>query len=202
MGRGHDRDAAAGYRPDYDPAVSRLGQALSEGDGISILAEVADPDAAGRAERQGADALVAGSGAVSVREGSQLPLLHLGPPGDADAAGADAVVVPAEVGAWEAARSAELEAVVRVADGEDLERALEDIDPEILLLSAPSGVGDDRLETLLELLHDVPAGKLAIGELRDATAHDVAELERAGMDGVLVSLADVASLVGEDPPDV
>ena len=182
--------------------MSRLSQALSEGDGISIIAEVAGPEAAGRAERQGADALAAGAGAAAVREGSQLPLLHPGPPDDADAAGADAVVVPAEVGAFEAARSVELEPVVRVVDAEGLEHALEEIDPEILLLSAAPGSEDDHLETLLELLHDVPAGKLAIGELRDATVDDVAELERAGMDGVLVSLADVASLVGEDPPDV
>ena len=37
---------------------------------------------------------------------------------------------------------------------------------------------------LLELLHDVPAGKLAIAELRDATPDDVSEFERAGVDAV------------------
>ena len=182
--------------------MGRLSQAISEGDGISILAVVSDTDAAGAAERQGADGLVAGREAILVRSGSQLPLLHLGPPSEADAAGADAVVVPADVGAWEAVRSAELEGVVRVRDGEDLSRALEEMDPEILLLSAATDSDSDQLEVLLELLHDVPAGKLAIAELRDATAEDVAELERAGMDGVVVSSPDVASLVGSEPPSV
>jgi len=186
------------------PAVGRLSQAISEGDGISILVEVSDPSAALEAERQGADGLVlAGRSAEAVRGASQLPLLHLGSPGDADAAGADAVVVVGpDVTAWEAARRAELEGVVRVGDAEDLERALEEIDPEILLLSSRSNSSGDPLGLLLALLHDVPAGKLAIAELRDATAEDVSELERAGMDGVLVSSADVAGLVGDDPPDV
>jgi hypothetical protein len=184
--------------------VGRLSQAISEGDGISILVEVSDPNAALAAEQQGADGLVLrGRSAEAVRVASQLPLLHLGSPGDADAAGADAVVVAgADVGAWEAAQQAELEGVVRVGDAEDLERALEDIDPEIFLLSARPSWDRDPLGVLLSLLHDVPAGKLAIAELRDATADDVSELERAGMDGVLVSSADVAGLVGEDPPDV
>jgi hypothetical protein len=51
-------------------------------------------------------------------------------------------------------------------------------------------------------LHDVPAGKLAIAELHDATAEDVAELERAGVDAVLVAPGDVAALVPAGPPDV
>ena len=182
--------------------MGRLSQAIAEGDGISILVEVSDPEAAGAAERQGADGLVTRRGADAVRNASQLPLLHLGGAREADAAGADAVVVAPSTAAWEEARAAELEGVVRVGDTEDLERALEQIDPEILLLSARPGSGHDALAVLLELLHDVPAGKLAIAELRDATADDVAELERAGVDGVLVSTSDVAALVGFEPPDV
>ena len=58
------------------------------------------------------------------------------------------------------------------------------------------------LEALLGLLHDVPAGKLAIAELHDANEHDVAELERAGVDAVLVAAGDVAALVPAEPPDV
>jgi indole-3-glycerol phosphate synthase len=182
--------------------VGRLSQAIAEGDGISILVEVSDPEAAGAAERQGADGLVTGRGADAVRNASQLPLLHLGGAREADAAGADAVVVAPSTAAWEEARAAELEGVVRVGDTEDLERALEEIDPEILLLSADPGSAEDPLAVLLALLHDVPAGKLAIAELRDATADDVAELERAGVDGVVVSSSDVAALVGSEPPDV
>ena len=182
--------------------MGRLSQAIAEGDGISILVEVSDPEAAGAAERQGADGLVTRRGADAVRSVSQLPLLHLGGAHEADAAGADAVVVAPSRAAWEEARAAELEGVVRVGDTDDLERALEQIDPEILLLSARPGSSEDPLAALLALLHDVPAGKLAIAELHDATAEDVAELERAGVDGVLVSTSDVAALVGFEPPDV
>ena len=35
----------------------------------------------------------------------------------------------------------------------------------------------------------MPAGKLAIAELHDATQEDVSELERSGVDAVLVSTA-------------
>jgi hypothetical protein len=181
--------------------VGRLSQAIAEGDGISILVEVSDAEAAGSAERQGADGLVT-RGGDAVRNASQLPLLHLGGTREADAAGADAVVVAPSTIAWEEARAAELEGVVRVGHAGDLERALEQIDPEILLLSARPGSDEDALSLLLALLHDVPAGKLAIAELRDATAEDVAELERAGVDGVVVSTSDVAALVGFEPPDV
>jgi len=183
-------------------AVGRVSQAIAEGDGISILVEVSDADAAGAAERQGADVLVSRETTLAVREASQLPLLHLGAVREAGSVGADAVVVRTDAATWDAAQTAELEGVVRVGNTEDLERALEEIDPEILLLSADLAADDDPLEALLALLHDVPAGKLAIAELRDATAADVAELERAGVDGVLVSSADVATLVGVEPPDV
>jgi len=182
--------------------VGRLSQAIAEGDGISILVEVSSGDAAGAAERQGADVLVSRHATPAVRESSHLPLLHFGAVREARSVGADAVVVPSHAATWHAAREAELEGVVRVGSSEDLERALEEFDPEILLLSADLGSNADPLESLLALLHDVPAGKLAIAELHDATAEDVAELERAGVDGVLVASIDVAALVGAEPPDV
>jgi hypothetical protein len=182
--------------------VGRLSQAISEGDGISILVEVSDPEAAAEAERQGADGLASRGSAGTVRDASQLPFLHLGGAREAEEAGADAVVVQADVAAWETASAAELECVVRVGHADELERALEEIDPEIFLLSPSPSWDNDPLELLLALLHDVPAGKLAIADLRDATAEDVAELERAGVDGVLVASGDVAALVGAEPPDV
>jgi indole-3-glycerol phosphate synthase len=96
-----------------------------------------------------------------------------------------------------------VECVVRVRDDEDVERVLESVDPEIFLLAADEAVdGQEQLERLLELLPDIPAGKLAIAELPGATPYEVDELERAGVDAVLVTAADVASLVGEPPPDV
>lgn len=183
-------------------AVSRLSQAIAEGDGISVLVEVADASSAGAAEAQGADGLVSRLGSLALREASQLPLLFHGPVEEAHGAAADAVVIPPDADAWEAAHELELESVVRVVDSDDLVRALEELDPEVLLLSTDAEDGEDTLETLLALLHDVPAGKLAIAELAHASAEDVAELERAGVDAVLVASTDVASLVPAEPPDV
>jgi len=183
------------------PAVSRLSQAIAEGDGISILAEVDDAAGASAAEREGADGLGVRRDADAVRGSSQLPLLHLGGAGEASVQAADAVVV-SDSTTWEQGRALGLECVVRVSDSDDLERALVDLDPEILLLSAGSDPDEDPLEVLLGLLHDVPAGKLAIADLHDATAEEVAELERAGVDGVLVAAGNVAALVGAEPPDV
>jgi indole-3-glycerol phosphate synthase len=80
---------------------------------------------------------------------------------------------------------------------------LESVDPEILLLSADLVAdGETPLERLLDLLPDVPAGKLAIAELSRPSRDDVAELERAGIDAVLVGAGDVGGLVDEPPPEV
>ena len=75
-------------------------------------------------------------------------------------------------------------------------------DPEVFLLSVPEDADEDPLAVLLELLHDVPAGKLAIAELSDATPEDVAELERSGVDAVLVSSGGLEPLVPAGLPDV
>lgn len=182
--------------------MSRLSQAIAEGDGISILVEVEDAAGAGAAERQGADGLAVRRGASAVRATSQLPLLHFGGMFDASGAAADAVVVPPDLALWDEGHALGLECVVRVTHADDLEHALDALDPGVFLLSAEPGSDDDPLEVLLALLHDVPAGKLAIAELHDATAEDVAELERAGVDAVLVAPGDVAALVPAGPPDV
>jgi hypothetical protein len=185
------------------PRVSRLSQAIAEGDGISILVEVLDADGAGSAERDGAEGVAVRRGAgAAVRAATQLPLLHLGSTAAASEASSDAVVVAPDVHAWDEASALGLECVVRVRNADDVERALTELDPDIFLLSASAGSGDDPLEVLLALLHDVPAGKLAIADLSDATVDDVAELERAGVDGVLVAAGNVAALVGSEPPDV
>jgi indole-3-glycerol phosphate synthase len=182
--------------------VSRLGQAIAEGDGISVLVEVADSATAGAAERQGADGLVVLGAAPDLRGATQLPLLYAGDSAVAAGAEVDALVVPADATAWAEAERLGLERVVRVADTDDLERAFEEIDPEIVLLSPDPEGEEDPLELLLALLHDVPAGKLAIAELRDATTHDVEELERAGVDAVLVTSGNIAALVPVQPPEV
>jgi len=182
--------------------MSRLGHAIAEGDGISIIAAVGDADAAGTAERQGAEGLAIAGTAPGVRAASRLPLLYLGRVAEASTAEADAVVVSPHDSEWEEGRERGLECVVRVTHADDLERVLDELDPEILLLSVDPGSDEHPLDVLLALLHDVPAGKLAIAELRDATSADVAELERAGVDAVLVTAGDVAALVPAGPPEV
>jgi indole-3-glycerol phosphate synthase len=179
-----------------------LSQAIAEGDGISVLVEVADGEEAGAAERQGADALVVRSAIAAVRDASQLPLLLVGRAESARDGAADAVVVPADIASWDEAHELGVDCVVQVTDADELERALDELDPEVFLLSADPGSDDDALETLLTLLHDVPAGKLAIAELHDASADDVAELERAGIDAVLVTSTNVTALIPAEPPDV
>ena len=59
-----------------------------------------------------------------------------------------------------------LDCAVEVRDEEELEQALDRVDPEIFLLSAAEA-DDDRspLEVVLDLLAAVPAGKLAIADL-------------------------------------
>lgn len=165
----------------------RLSHAISEGTGISIVLEVADRAGANAAEADGAQAVSVTGVAVRVREATTLPLLWRvdGRLREAHAAGADAVVI--EVGRdgfeelVEEANELGLEPVLRVAEEEEIERVLERVDPEILLLAA------GELEELLALLADVPAGKLAIAELVEAGSAEIAELERAGIDAVLLS---------------
>ena len=182
--------------------MGKLSQAIAEGDGISILVEVEDARGATAAARQGADALACRKGIHSVRASSQLPLLAFGSLLDANGVGADAIAIAPDLALWDEAHAYGLECVVRVSEADDLERALRSFDPEIFLLSADPDADDDPLTILLELLHDVPAGKLAIAELHDATADDVAELERSGVDAVLVSPGDLSELVPAGPPDV
>jgi indole-3-glycerol phosphate synthase len=187
----------------------RLSQAIAEGDGISVLVEVRDAAAAQAAEEQGAEGLVLRAPVGGVREGSGLPLLLYPATAGAPDDEVDAVVLVAADGQealsrrFDEATELGVECVVRVRDDEDVQRVLESVDFEIFLLAADEAdEGQEQLERLLELLPDIPAGKLAIAELPGATPDEVDELERAGVDAVLVTAADVASLVGESPPDV
>jgi hypothetical protein len=175
----------------------RLSQALSEGDGISVLVHVVDADAAAAAEDQGAEGLVIDRPSGGLRDATSLPLLFRGEsPDEARNAGADGWVLIAEHHHDE---GSELEDRYARALGLGLER----VDPEIVLLS-PRGAEDDEeaLDRVLELLPDVPAGKLAIAELGATTRDEVVSLERAGIDAVLVAGGDVAHLVGGSAPHV
>jgi indole-3-glycerol phosphate synthase len=102
-----------------------------------------------------------------------------------------------------AAQGLGLECVFEVLDDEELEFALEGVDPEIFLLSSRGAADDeDPLERVLDLLPDVPAGKLAIAGVAVEGRDDVLALERAGVDAVIVAPGDVRALVGAAPVEV
>jgi indole-3-glycerol phosphate synthase len=191
----------------------RLSQALSEGDGISVLVHVGDADAAAAAEDQGAEGLVIDRRAGALRDATSLPLLFRGEsPDEARNAGADGWVLIAEhhhdegselEDRYARALGLGLECVIDVRDEEELELVLDRVDPEIFLLSPREAEDDEEaLDRVLELLPDVPAGKLAIAELGATTRDEVVSLERAGIDAVLVAGGDVAHLVGGSAPEV
>ena len=153
----------------------RLSQAISEGDGISLIVAVDGPEAAQRAEADGAEALLADGDLTAIRAASTLPILTSG-----DSAADARVVRPTEE--FELGEGIEL--VVRVEDEDELEAALERHDPELVVLSAHDA--EEPLQHVLDLLSDLPAGKLAIADLREITQAEIDELERAGVDAVLV----------------
>ena len=157
----------------------RLSQRISEGDGIAVIACVEDAGGARDAEAQGAKALAIAQAIEGIRDATTLPLLWIGrgEPADADA--------------------------IRLRDEDELELALEQRDPEIFLLTAPDDDDEaDPLDAVLELLPDVPAGKLAIARVDVSSRDEVLALERAGIDAVLVNEVEIAHLVGHRPLDV
>ena len=194
------------------PGSRRFSQAISEGDGISIIAEVREPEAAQLAESDGAEGVLVSSGYEERLEGISdavsVPVLFYWNGQRAERIrGADACVVgPA---AWsESDDESEdahkeldkvFELALRVEDEEQLEEAMERIDPELFVLA---GKDDDALEDVLGLLQDVPAGKLVVAELPRISRADVEELERAGVDAVIVRAGNIAELTGEQPPEV
>ena len=187
----------SGYASQRVPASRRLSHHISQGDGIAVIVHVADASAARAAEEQGAKALALDGPIEGIREATTLPLLWRGRGVPADA---DALAIRADD---EDGQETELELVVDVRDEEELEEALERLDPEIFLISWQQGEGDhDPVESVLALLPDVPAGKLAIADVAVANRDDVLELERAGFDAVLIPNGSVRDLVGTSPPDV
>jgi hypothetical protein len=177
------------------PGSRRLSQRISEGDGISIIVCVNDADGARNAEEQGAKAIAVYSVIDGIRDATTLPLLWIGAGTPSEA---DAVRIRPEEETVD-----DLENVVDVRDDEELETALERLDPEIFLLSSREIDEDvDPLDAVLELLPDVPAGKLAIAQVDVGSRDEVLALERAGIDAVLVPARHVGDLVGNQPFDV
>ncbi len=193
--------------------MRRLSQAISEGDGISVIVEVDGPEAARAAEAAGAEAVVVNSELLdAVRPATSLPIIWRADPNEHADEGenADAYLIGGRgvegslvAEKYSTALGAGLECVVQVTTGEELEALLESVDPEIFLLVPGDSDGADApLERVLDLLPDVPAGKLAIADIGARTREEVEELERAGIDGVIVGAVNVEQLVGAAPPEV
>jgi indole-3-glycerol phosphate synthase len=191
----------------------RLSQAISEGEGISLIARVDGPDSARQAEEYGADAVAVLTSVPDLKQSTRLPIIWCvyGDVGDAKSDGADAYVIgvaPDEEAEADylqtrlrTATDAGLECVFEIGNSDSLDRALELVDPEVLLLNG-GGPTPDAFENLLELLSEVPAGKLVIAALEEPTPEDVRELERVGVDAVLVESASIQGLADAEPPDV
>ena len=125
----------------------RLSQAISEGDGISVIVEVDGPEAARDAEDGGADALLVPPAAAdnlgSIRGASDLPILATLGEHSADALeGADACLVDVRDDDRERLRAVQrkladrFELALRIEAEDHLEFVLEELDPEILVLAA------------------------------------------------------------------
>lgn len=179
--------------------MSRFSQAISEGDGISVIPvlEANIDELVALAEAAGAEAVAVRAEHVErARALTGLPIVARdGDPATASAAGADAVVIAYEAAEDEGrledlyalARELGLDCAVDVRDEDELEEALERIDPDIVLISE-RGLDEDEedLERTLDLLADVPAGKLVVSEARIVSREQVLALERAGVDAILV----------------
>ena len=191
----------------------RFSQAISEGDGISLIVHVADADAARAAAAEGAEAVVVTAAGADLREVVDVPVLWRASsyPSEAAGAGADAWVISVgaagDDGEWLVPQHDEglalgLDCVVAVRNEEELELALERLDPEIILFSVGDEDDADALRRALDLLPDLPAGKLAVAEVPVSSREQVDELERAGVDAVIVGARNVAGLVGDAAPPV
>ena len=176
-------------------------QVIAEGDGISLVLATDNAEELASAGEGGADAVVVTSSPPGAAE---LPVLFRAgrSPDGALAAGADAWVLPAEraddvdrlAHLYEQVVAAGLDCVVEVVDEEQLAHVLERVDPEVFLLSSRESDAAERLEEVLSLLHDVPAGKLAVADLGGLDRDTLGELERAGFDAVIVRAEALAEL--------
>src|SRR5579864_5807625 len=143
-------------------AARRFSQAISEGDGISVLVDVHDAESARAAEAQGAEAVVVRSVASTVRGATELPILARALDIESAAqSGADAYLLVVEdhhedgdrlERLYAEALDLSLDCVVEVRSDEELELALDRLDPEIFLLArAPEG-DQDAVDNALDLL--------------------------------------------------
>jgi len=184
--------------------MGRFSQAISEGDGISVVpmleGEVAE--LAALAEEAGAEAVaVSANDVAAARAGTSLPLIVDGLQEAPDVtklveAGVDGCVIVGDLdtgdGEWidELYRAVEtlgIDPAIEVHEAEDLAEVLEEFDPEILVVASADPSDEEELEHVLDLLADVPAGKLVVARpRRPIDREQIVALERAGVDAILV----------------
>jgi indole-3-glycerol phosphate synthase len=209
-GRGHDRPfSEALVRPGLSVIAEFKRRSPSAGE-ISATATVAEQ--VGSYERGGAAALsvltdeshFGGSleDLRAARAACSLPILRkdfiVDPYQLLEAAvnGADAVLLIVRAleddelrDLYDAARALDLDCLVEVHDGEELERALR-LDADVI------GINNRNLDeatvdvaTTYELMPDVPAGKTVVAESGISARSELEELERVGVDAVLIGSA-------------
>jgi indole-3-glycerol phosphate synthase len=87
---------------------------------------------------------------------------------------------------YEEARGLDLDCLVEVHDAEELQRALE-LDAEVIgINNRDLDDGTVDVSTTYELMPDVPAGKTAVAESGISSRAELEELERVGVDAVLI----------------
>jgi indole-3-glycerol phosphate synthase len=90
---------------------------------------------------------------------------------------------------YEAARGLDLDCLVEVHDGEELERALQ-LDADVIGINNRNlDEGSVDIATTYELMPDVPAGKTVVAESGISARPELEELERVGVDAVLIGSA-------------
>ncbi len=87
---------------------------------------------------------------------------------------------------YEEARALDLDCLVEVHDAEELERALE-VDAEVIGINNRD-LDEQRVDirTTFELMPDVPAGKTVVAESGISGREELMELDRVGVDAVLI----------------
>ena len=90
---------------------------------------------------------------------------------------------------YEGARGLDLDCLVEVHDGEELERALR-LDADVIGINNRNlDEGTVDVATTYELMPDVPAGKTVVAESGISARAELEELERVGVDAVLIGAA-------------
>ena len=90
---------------------------------------------------------------------------------------------------YEGARGLDLDCLVEVHDEEELERALE-LDADVIgINNRDLDAGTVDVATTYELMPDVPAGKTVVAESGISERSELEELERVGVDAVLIGSA-------------